>query len=112
MNAGWVPKKMRGHGAPDALELGHRTQALLASGGAPEASATGGEWDYGPRREPARGGHGEAGHGEPLRGLGAGTGDTPRKGAGRRFGEQGGGRAARAPPSPGGPSSACSSRRP
>lgn len=76
VDPGWVPTKMGGPGAPDDLELGHRTQELLASGGAPEASATGGYWYHGRRQEPHRAVHDEAFQDELLRALAEETGTT------------------------------------
>lgn len=47
-----VPTRMGGPGAPDELELGHRTQAWLAAGDAPEAMTTGGYWYHQQRQQP------------------------------------------------------------
>ena len=50
---GWVPTRMGGRGAPDDLELGHRTQAWLAVSDDPEATTSGGYWFHQRRRQPA-----------------------------------------------------------
>lgn len=50
VDPGWVPTKMGGAGAPDDLELGHRTQEWLAT--APEATPSGGYWFHQQRQEP------------------------------------------------------------
>jgi NAD(P)-dependent dehydrogenase (short-subunit alcohol dehydrogenase family) len=50
---GWVPTRMGGRGAPDDLELGHRTQAWLAVTDDPEAMTSGGYWFHQHRRQPA-----------------------------------------------------------
>jgi NAD(P)-dependent dehydrogenase (short-subunit alcohol dehydrogenase family) len=39
VDPGWVPTRMGGAGAPDDLELGHRTQAWLAAGDDPATNA-------------------------------------------------------------------------
>ena len=44
---------MGGRGAPDDLELGHRTQAWLAVSDDPEAATSGGYWFHQHRRKPA-----------------------------------------------------------
>ncbi|WP_411150148.1 SDR family NAD(P)-dependent oxidoreductase [Streptomyces sp. A30] len=54
VDPGWVPTKMGGPGAPDDLELGHRTQEWLASSDEPEALTTGGYWYHRQRQEPHR----------------------------------------------------------
>nr|BFD86697.1 SDR family NAD(P)-dependent oxidoreductase [Streptomyces sp. Xyl84] len=46
VDPGWVPTKMGGPGAPDDLELGHRTQQWLAAGEDPEALRTSGGYWY------------------------------------------------------------------
>jgi NAD(P)-dependent dehydrogenase (short-subunit alcohol dehydrogenase family) len=53
VDPGWVPTRMGGAGAPDDLELGHRTQASLAVSDDPEATGTGGHWFHQRRRPPA-----------------------------------------------------------
>jgi NAD(P)-dependent dehydrogenase (short-subunit alcohol dehydrogenase family) len=54
VDPGWVPTRMGGPGAPDDLDLGHRTQEWLASSDDPEALTTGGYWYHGVRRQPHR----------------------------------------------------------
>lgn len=53
VDPGWVPTKMGGPGAPDDLELGHRTQEWLATGEDPAANVTGGYWFHQQRQTPA-----------------------------------------------------------
>lgn len=45
VDPGWVPTRMGGQGAPDDLELGHRTQAWLAEGEDP-ATDTSAYWHH------------------------------------------------------------------
>ena len=52
VDPGWVPTTMGGAGAPDDLELGHRTQEWLASSDDAEARSTGGYWHHQQRRSP------------------------------------------------------------
>jgi NAD(P)-dependent dehydrogenase (short-subunit alcohol dehydrogenase family) len=52
VDPGWVPTKMGGPGAPDDLELGHRTQQWLAVSDDPQALATGGYWYHRKRQQP------------------------------------------------------------
>jgi NAD(P)-dependent dehydrogenase (short-subunit alcohol dehydrogenase family) len=52
VDPGWVPTRMGGPGAPDDLELGHRTQEWLATSDDPEALTTGGYWYHQRRQEP------------------------------------------------------------
>lgn len=52
VDPGWVPTRMGGPGAPDDLELGHRTQEWLATSTDPEALTTGGYWYHQERQEP------------------------------------------------------------
>ncbi|NKX51186.1 SDR family NAD(P)-dependent oxidoreductase [Arthrobacter deserti] len=52
VDPGWVPTKMGGPGAPDDLELGHRTQEWLATSDDPQALTTGGYWYHRQRRQP------------------------------------------------------------
>jgi len=54
VDPGWVPTRMGGAGAPDDLELGHRTQEWLAVSEEPEAMTTGGYWYHRQRRIPHR----------------------------------------------------------
>ena len=51
VDPGWVPTRMGGSGAPDDLELGHRTQAWLAAGEDP-ATNTSAYWFHQRRRDP------------------------------------------------------------
>jgi NAD(P)-dependent dehydrogenase (short-subunit alcohol dehydrogenase family) len=46
VDPGWVPTPMGGPGAPDDLELGHRTQEWLAVSDDPNALTTGGYWHH------------------------------------------------------------------
>ncbi|WP_423465309.1 SDR family NAD(P)-dependent oxidoreductase [Promicromonospora sp. MS192] len=52
VDPGWVPTRMGGAGAPDDLELGHRTQEWLATSDDAEALTTGGYWYHQEREEP------------------------------------------------------------
>lgn len=52
VDPGWVPTRMGGSGAPDDLELGHRTQAWLAVTAHPDAN-TAGYWYHQRRQRPA-----------------------------------------------------------
>jgi NAD(P)-dependent dehydrogenase (short-subunit alcohol dehydrogenase family) len=52
VDPGWVPTRMGGIGAPDDLELGHRTQAWLAVTDDPAATQTG-YWHHQQRGTPA-----------------------------------------------------------
>jgi NAD(P)-dependent dehydrogenase (short-subunit alcohol dehydrogenase family) len=54
VDPGWVPTRMGGSGAPDDLELGHRTQEWLATSEDPEAMTTGGYWHHPQRQQPHR----------------------------------------------------------
>jgi NAD(P)-dependent dehydrogenase (short-subunit alcohol dehydrogenase family) len=54
VDPGWVPTRMGGAGAPDDLELGHRTQEWLAVSNEPEAITTGGYWHHRKRQKPHR----------------------------------------------------------
>jgi NAD(P)-dependent dehydrogenase (short-subunit alcohol dehydrogenase family) len=74
VDPGWVPTKMGGAGAPDSLELGHRTQEWLVSSDDPEALTSGGYWYHRERREPHRAVHDEAFQGRLLRALAEETG--------------------------------------
>ena len=60
VDPGWVPTRMGGPGAPDDLDLGHRTQEWLATSDDPRALTTGGYWYHGERQEPHRAVHDEA----------------------------------------------------
>jgi len=46
VDPGWVPTCMGGAGAPDDLELGHRTQTWLATSQEAEARTSGGYWHH------------------------------------------------------------------
>jgi NAD(P)-dependent dehydrogenase (short-subunit alcohol dehydrogenase family) len=52
VHPGWVPTRMGGSAATDDLELGHRTQAWLASSEEPQARTSGGYWFHQQRLEP------------------------------------------------------------
>jgi NAD(P)-dependent dehydrogenase (short-subunit alcohol dehydrogenase family) len=52
VDPGWVPTRMGGAGAPDDLELGHRTQEWLAVSDEPEATTSGGYWYHRQRQQP------------------------------------------------------------
>lgn len=52
VDPGWVPTRMGGPGAPDDLELGHRTQEWLVTSDDPQALTTGGYWYHQERQEP------------------------------------------------------------
>src|SRR3954451_19664872 len=60
VDPGWVPTRMGGRGAPDDLELGHRTQEWLATSDESEALTTGGYWYHRERRQPHTAVHDEA----------------------------------------------------
>lgn len=53
VDPGWVPTKMGGAGAPDDLEMGHRTQVWLVVSGDPAAKVNGGYWHHRQRQSPA-----------------------------------------------------------
>jgi NAD(P)-dependent dehydrogenase (short-subunit alcohol dehydrogenase family) len=76
VDPGWVPTRMGGPGAPDDLELGHRTQEWLVSSDDPEALATGGYWYHRQRQQPHRAVHDETFQDRLLRTLAEETG-TP-----------------------------------
>src|SRR4051812_4353070 len=52
VDPGWVPTRMGGAGAPDDLELGHRTQTWLAVSDDGEATTSGGYWYHQQRQTP------------------------------------------------------------
>lgn len=52
VDPGWVPTKMGGPNAPDALADGHRTQEWLAVSDDTAAQVTGGHWHFMERVEP------------------------------------------------------------
>ncbi|MFB6849059.1 SDR family NAD(P)-dependent oxidoreductase [Streptomyces sp. NPDC056373] len=74
VDPGWVPTRMGGPGAPDDLELGHRTQEWLASSDDPEALTTGGYWYHGRRSQPHHAVHDEAFQDRLVRALAEETG--------------------------------------
>jgi NAD(P)-dependent dehydrogenase (short-subunit alcohol dehydrogenase family) len=54
VDPGWVPTRMGGAGAPDDLDLGHRTQEWLAVSDDPEAATSGGYWYHQELQQPHR----------------------------------------------------------
>ncbi|GHB67092.1 short-chain dehydrogenase [Streptomyces cirratus] len=74
VDPGWVPTKMGGPNAPDDLELGHRTQAWLASSDDSEALTSGGYWYHRQRREPHEAVHDHGFQDRLLRALARETG--------------------------------------
>lgn len=54
VDPGWVPTKMGGPGAPDDLEMGHRTQTWLAVSDDSAATVSGRYWHHRQQEEPAR----------------------------------------------------------
>ncbi|MEV6302597.1 SDR family NAD(P)-dependent oxidoreductase [Actinoplanes sp. NPDC051861] len=52
VDPGWVPTKMGGPGAPDDLELGHRTQEWLVTSEEPRALVSGAYWYHQQMRAP------------------------------------------------------------
>ncbi|MDQ0771862.1 NAD(P)-dependent dehydrogenase (short-subunit alcohol dehydrogenase family) [Streptomyces aurantiacus] len=74
VDPGWVPTKMGGPGAPDDLELGHRTQQWLASSDDSQALTTGGYWYHRRRQQPHPAAHDEAFQDRLLRTLAKETG--------------------------------------
>jgi NAD(P)-dependent dehydrogenase (short-subunit alcohol dehydrogenase family) len=74
VDPGWVPTKMGGPGAPDDLELGHRTQEWLVASDDPEALTTGGYWYHRRRQDPHRAVRDEAFQERLLRALADETG--------------------------------------
>lgn len=76
VDPGWVPTRMGGAGAPDDLELGHRTQEWLATSDDPAARTTGGYWYHQERQEPHAAAHDTAFQDRLLRALAEETG-TP-----------------------------------
>ncbi|GAA2382797.1 SDR family NAD(P)-dependent oxidoreductase [Streptomyces coeruleofuscus] len=74
VDPGWVPTRMGGPGAPDDLELGHRTQEWLASSDEPQALTTGGYWYHREQLRPHRAVHDEAFQDRLLRTLAEETG--------------------------------------
>lgn len=76
VDPGWVPTRMGGPGAPDDLELGHRTQEWLATTDDAEALTTGGYWYHQQRQEPHAAVHDTAFQDRLLRTLAQETGTT------------------------------------
>ncbi|MET7440119.1 MULTISPECIES: SDR family NAD(P)-dependent oxidoreductase [unclassified Streptomyces] len=74
VDPGWVPTKMGGPGAPDDLELGHRTQEWLAVSDDPQALTTGGYWYHQELTQPHHAVHDEAFQDRLLRTLAEETG--------------------------------------
>ncbi|MFE0331103.1 SDR family NAD(P)-dependent oxidoreductase [Streptomyces sp. NPDC058960] len=74
VDPGWVPTKMGGPGAPDDLELGHRTQEWLVTSDEPEALTTGGYWYHRGRQQPHHAVHDEAFQDRLLQALAEETG--------------------------------------
>lgn len=52
VDPGWVPTRMGGAGAPDNLELGHRTQEWLVTSDDPQALTSGDYWYHQERQQP------------------------------------------------------------
>jgi NAD(P)-dependent dehydrogenase (short-subunit alcohol dehydrogenase family) len=73
VDPGWVPTRMGGAGAPDDLELGHRTQAWLAAGEDPDTN-TSAYWFHQRRQDPHRSAHDERFQDALLEALAAYTG--------------------------------------
>jgi NAD(P)-dependent dehydrogenase (short-subunit alcohol dehydrogenase family) len=76
VDPGWVPTKMGGPGAPDDLELGHRTQEWLAVSDDPQALTTGGYWYHQELTQPHQAVHDEEFQDHLLRTLAEETGTT------------------------------------
>ncbi|GHH67979.1 SDR family NAD(P)-dependent oxidoreductase [Promicromonospora soli] len=74
VDPGWVPTRMGGPGAPDDLELGHRTQEWLVTSDEPEALSTGGYWYHQQRQEPHAATHDRAFQDRLLQALAEETG--------------------------------------
>lgn len=53
VDPGWVPTRMGGAGAPDDLQMGHQTQAWLATSSDAAALVSGGYWHHKRRQKPA-----------------------------------------------------------
>ncbi|RJU00269.1 SDR family NAD(P)-dependent oxidoreductase [Arthrobacter frigidicola] len=80
VDPGWVPTRMGGAGAPDSLELGHRTQEWLAASDDPEAYTSGGYWYHQHRQEPHPSVHDTAFQDDLLSSLADETGERlPRR---------------------------------
>ena len=76
VDPGWVPTRMGGPGAPDDLELGHRTQEWLAASYQPEARTSGGYWYHRQRLQPHQAVHDRAFQDQLLAALARETGIT------------------------------------
>jgi NAD(P)-dependent dehydrogenase (short-subunit alcohol dehydrogenase family) len=76
VDPGWVPTRMGGSGAPDDLDLGHRTQEWLAVSDDPEAMTSGAYWYHRQRRQPHAAVHDERFQDRLLQALAVETG-TP-----------------------------------
>ncbi|WP_267421969.1 MULTISPECIES: SDR family NAD(P)-dependent oxidoreductase [unclassified Curtobacterium] len=72
VDPGWVPTKMGGAGAPDDLELGHRTQERLI--GDPDTMVSGGYWFHDRQQDPHPSVRDPQFQDELLLALGAATG--------------------------------------
>ncbi|CAA9232175.1 MAG: daunorubicin C-13 ketoreductase XF1741 [uncultured Arthrobacter sp.] len=80
VDPGWVPTRMGGAGAPDSLELGHRTQEWLATSDDPDAHTSGGYWYHQHRQEPDPSVHDTAFQDDLLSALADETGERlPRR---------------------------------
>jgi NAD(P)-dependent dehydrogenase (short-subunit alcohol dehydrogenase family) len=53
VDPGWVPTRMGGAGAPDDLQMGHQTQAWLATSSDAAALVSGGYWHHKKKQKPA-----------------------------------------------------------
>ncbi|NEN05051.1 SDR family NAD(P)-dependent oxidoreductase [Diaminobutyricibacter tongyongensis] len=74
VDPGWVPTRMGGAGAPDDLELGHRTQEWLAVSDDAEALTSGGYWYHSGLYQPHPAVHDRAFQDRLLASLEAATG--------------------------------------
>ena len=74
VDPGWVPTRMGGPGAPDDLELGHRTQEWLATSNEPDALTSAGYWHHQHRVQPHPSVHDRDFQEELLASLAASTG--------------------------------------
>ncbi|MGJ6979066.1 SDR family NAD(P)-dependent oxidoreductase [Aestuariimicrobium soli] len=80
VDPGWVPTRMGGPSANDALELGHVTQAWLAGSDDPDALVSGGYWFHQRVEQPHRAVHDEGVQDALLSALAAHTGiGLPRR---------------------------------
>jgi NAD(P)-dependent dehydrogenase (short-subunit alcohol dehydrogenase family) len=74
VDPGWVPTRMGGPGAPDDLELGHRTQEWLVTSDDPAALTSGGYWYHRERQKPHHAVYDEAFQDRLLQALAKETG--------------------------------------